>query len=76
MNQVVIMTKSPSKHTEHERRKKLLSSYALAQYHLGIEKVLRIKDRVMNFEDLDEAPINKLQTLINILRREFKKEKK
>ena len=72
----MMATESPSKHTEHERRKNLLSSYALAQYHLGIEKVLRIKDRVMNYEDLNEVPINKLQTLINILRREFKKEKK
>ena len=70
------MTKSPSKHTEHERRKKLLSSYAIAQYHLGIEKVLQIKDKIINFEDLDEVHINKLQTLINILRKEFKKDKK
>jgi len=30
----------------------------------------------MNFEDLNEVHINKLQTLVNILRREFKKEKK
>ena len=72
----MMVTESPSKHTEHERRKKLLSSYALAQYHLGIEKVLQIKDKIINIEDLNEVPINKLQTLINILRREFKKEKK
>ena len=67
---------SPSKDTEDERREKLISSYAIAQYHLGIEKVLQIKDKIINFEDLDEVHINKLQTLINILRKEFKKDKK
>ena len=67
---------SPSKDIEDERREKLISSYAIAQYHLGIEKVLQIKDKIINFEDLDEVHINKLQTLINILRKEFKKDKK
>ena len=67
---------SPSKDTEDERREKLISSYAIAQYQLGIEKVLQIKDKIINYEDLDEVHINKLQTLVNILRREFKKEKK
>tara|TARA_Y100001951_G_C11211005_1_gene222973 strand:+ start:251 stop:457 length:207 start_codon:yes stop_codon:yes gene_type:complete len=67
---------SPSKDTEDERREKLISSYAIAQYHLGIEKVLTIKRNSLGYEPLDKAPINKLQTLINILRKEFKKDKK
>tara|TARA_R110000824_G_scaffold65022_1_gene169697 strand:- start:12796 stop:13008 length:213 start_codon:yes stop_codon:yes gene_type:complete len=50
-----------------------IEKYALAQYHIGIERTLEIKTKIIGFTPLDEAKISKLKILINTLREEFKK---
>ena len=67
--------RSLSKEADWVRREKLISSYAIAQYHLGIEPVLKIKIKMFGSEYLNDVPLYKLEILIKRLRKLFKAHK-
>jgi len=49
-----------------------IEKYALAQCHVGIEHTLFRKREIVGYEQLIDAPINKLKKLIYVLRQDFK----
>ncbi len=65
---------SLSKKPEMEVRWDLIRSYALAQYHMGIEQTLEIKREICGFDALIETPMHKLRKLVRVLRNTYKKE--
>jgi hypothetical protein len=53
-------------------REELLSSYAIAQYHLGIEITLKAKRKIVGWQELSHASVYKLRKLIKYLREVYK----
>jgi|TARA_R100000306_G_C4271580_1_gene90428 hypothetical protein len=53
-------------------REELLTSYARAQYHMGIPVTLEEKRRIVGQQELSRVPIKDLKKLIRNLRRMYK----
>ena len=51
----------------------LISKYAIAQSEIGIKLTCEIKDKIIGTTPLDDAPVEKLERLINKLRKEYVK---
>ena len=56
---------SLSKKPESEVREDLIRSYALSQYHMGIEKTLEVKRDICGFDALHDTPMPKLRKYVN-----------
>ena len=52
-----------------KRKWELIKSYAIAQSIIGIDKTLKVKRRIVGYEPLSKASVNKLNLLIEKLRK-------
>ncbi len=60
------------KETQEKRRRELYSQFALAQYHMGINTTLDIKNKVVGPVTLANCSIEDFENLISELRKTFK----
>ena len=68
VNSTIQLNKHTKDNTEY-----WIEKYALAQYHIGIERTLEIKRDIIGYGYLHEASIRDLRKLIYALRKEFGK---